>query len=434
MITQEHIQTLEAKAHHAFSQQKELEVSDHPLLILSRQKKVTHEDLVRVTQLGDEAYQVLAKMDETTLTAVLYQYGVRLEELRKNTQRRLSFSEFVMQLGAADENHLPLATARLVESKTDTQAQLLLSAQDTWDLFTSRLFPLLSKAESQKLKDAHVVVVGASTGSVIATLLAQYGVGKITLIDFDTIEQSNLNRIAGATQQDVGVNKAVFAAQQLVWLQPDMEVTAYTQKLQRDELKALFSTAAVVVEMIDSLPAKIEIREVTKELEQEGKQGLMVWMATNVDTPQITLESSADPLFLSDTLSQAILEGMLNPKGPQDFIRGVIAICGRENLPDRQMVNLLLIAHGELSYLAQHGVSAAGAGWGLVYLIQRHICGAQIEQHQHVFSVDSMIQPETMERVDESYFIELQTTYPHIFAEFKTLPQAVETLLERLLA
>lgn len=79
--------------------------------------------------------------------------------------------------------------------------------EQTWDLFTSRLFPLLSKAEIAKMKNAHVVVIGASTGSVIAHLLAQYGIGSITIIDPDTIEQSNLDRIAGATQRTLALIK-----------------------------------------------------------------------------------------------------------------------------------------------------------------------------------------------------------------------------------
>lgn len=98
------------------------------------------------------------------------------------------------------------------------------------------------------------------------------------------------------------------------------------------------------------------------------------------------------------------------------------------------MVNLLLIAYGELHYLAQQGVSAAGAGWALVYLIQRHICGGNMTEKKKVLSVDTMIDSDSMEQLDKLYFLELQHTYPHLFGEFASANEAVDSLLARLLS
>lgn len=121
----------------------------------------------------------------------------------------------------------------------------------------------------------------------------------------------------------------MFAAQQLVWLQPDMKVSAYTEVLSAEELRNIFHSADAVVEMIDNLAAKVEVRTVAKQLAAEGQDDLMVWMATNVDTPQITFEGLGDPLFLSDEITPKILEHMLNPTGPQDFVRGYRCNIGK---------------------------------------------------------------------------------------------------------
>ena len=60
-----------------------------------------------------------------------------------------------------------------------------------------------------KLNSLRVVVVGAGgTGSPLATMLARSGVGELIIVDGDVLEDSNLNRVRGYRQDDVGQNKA----------------------------------------------------------------------------------------------------------------------------------------------------------------------------------------------------------------------------------
>lgn len=75
------------------------------------------------------------------------------------------------------------------------------------------------------LKSLDVAVVGVGgTGSLIAQQLAHLGVGALNLVDFDRIEESNLNRIVGATSQDVGKYKAEVLAQRLSLIRQDLYV------------------------------------------------------------------------------------------------------------------------------------------------------------------------------------------------------------------
>jgi hypothetical protein len=77
------------------------------------------------------------------------------------------------------------------------------------------------------LTSLHVAVVGAGgTGSVVVTELAHLGVGRLTIVDPDVVERSNLNRVVGATAADEGRSKAEVLAHQAKRINPDVSVEA----------------------------------------------------------------------------------------------------------------------------------------------------------------------------------------------------------------
>jgi adenylyltransferase/sulfurtransferase len=77
----------------------------------------------------------------------------------------------------------------------------------------------------QRLADAHVLVVGAGgLGSAVLPLLAAAGVGTLTVVDDDTVAESNLHRQTLHTADDVRANKATSAAEKLRALAPDAEI------------------------------------------------------------------------------------------------------------------------------------------------------------------------------------------------------------------
>jgi hypothetical protein len=94
------------------------------------------------------------------------------------------------------------------------------------------------------LSDSHVAVVGCGgTGSHMARTLARLGVGALTLVDPDRIEQSNLPRLAGATEGDVGTAKVSVVQQQCLRANPQIETTMVcdtvqnaTEQLQRTDV------------------------------------------------------------------------------------------------------------------------------------------------------------------------------------------------------
>ena len=86
---------------------------------------------------------------------------------------------------------------------------------------------LLGEAAMEKLKSSHVAVFGlGGVGSWCAEALARSGVGRLTLIDRDTVGRSNINRQLCALESTVGMGKAEVMKNRLLDINPELEVTA----------------------------------------------------------------------------------------------------------------------------------------------------------------------------------------------------------------
>jgi adenylyltransferase/sulfurtransferase len=84
----------------------------------------------------------------------------------------------------------------------------------------------------KKLQSSSVLVVGAGgIGSTVLLYLASSGVGKITVVDFDNVEISNLHRQVIHSNNKVGMNKAISACDAMKMLNPTIEVTAISDVL-----------------------------------------------------------------------------------------------------------------------------------------------------------------------------------------------------------
>jgi molybdopterin/thiamine biosynthesis adenylyltransferase len=90
---------------------------------------------------------------------------------------------------------------------------------------SSRQIALLGAAGQRRMTDASVALIGLDgLGSHLAQQLAYLGVRQYTLLDGDTVNNSSLNRLIGATVDDVGVPKADVAARLIRCIQPAADV------------------------------------------------------------------------------------------------------------------------------------------------------------------------------------------------------------------
>ncbi len=126
----------------------------------------------------------------------------------------------------------------------------------------------ITPEERAHLRQLCIGVVGLSVGNIIAFTLAQEGLaGHLKLADFDELELSNLNRIRAGVC-DIGVNKAVLAARQIVAIDPYASLTVETAGLTEDTLDPFLSDPRldVLVDECDGIRMKFRMRERAREL------------------------------------------------------------------------------------------------------------------------------------------------------------------------
>jgi hypothetical protein len=114
------------------------------------------------------------------------------------------------------------------------------------------------------LKALRTAVIGvAATGCEVAKLLVLSGIRQLALVDPDHIETTNLNRQVLFTDNDVGRNKAIAAADRLITFRPDITMTVH-QHFVNSETRPLFNDKwfkqfDAVFAMVDSFAAREEI-------------------------------------------------------------------------------------------------------------------------------------------------------------------------------
>ncbi len=109
----------------------------------------------------------------------------------------------------------------------------------------------------EKILAAHAVVIGAGgLGSAAAPYLAAAGIGKITLIDHDTVDLTNLQRQIMHNQNSVGQAKVQSGKTMLLNLNPHIEVNAIQEKATAELLDQLLPTASVVLDCSDNFTTR----------------------------------------------------------------------------------------------------------------------------------------------------------------------------------
>jgi adenylyltransferase/sulfurtransferase len=117
--------------------------------------------------------------------------------------------------------------------------------------------------DQDKLLKANVIVVGAGAlGNEALKLLALMGVGRVHIVDFDTIEISNLTRMVLFNEKDVGRNKAEVAAERTRQLNPDTEVKYTNGNLEYDLGWGEYKEADVVLGCLDSIDARLSLNRI----------------------------------------------------------------------------------------------------------------------------------------------------------------------------
>jgi len=122
------------------------------------------------------------------------------------------------------------------------------------------MLPDVDIVGQEKLLAARVLIIGlGGLGSPVAMYLAAAGVGHLTLVDFDAVDLTNLQRQIIHTTDRIGINKAASAAQTLRELNPDVSITYIEKLLDADALATQIKQATVVVDCTDNFTTRFAI-------------------------------------------------------------------------------------------------------------------------------------------------------------------------------
>jgi adenylyltransferase/sulfurtransferase len=124
------------------------------------------------------------------------------------------------------------------------------------------VLPEVGLEGQRRLKDARVLLVGAGgLGSPVALYLAAAGIGRIGIVDFDVVDETNLQRQVLHGTADVGRPKVESARERLLGLNPHIEVTPYPTRLDASNALELVRAHDVVVDGTDSFTARYLVND-----------------------------------------------------------------------------------------------------------------------------------------------------------------------------
>jgi molybdopterin/thiamine biosynthesis adenylyltransferase/rhodanese-related sulfurtransferase len=124
------------------------------------------------------------------------------------------------------------------------------------------IMPEVGPEGQAKLKKARVLCIGAGgLGSPASLYLAAAGVGTIGLVDFDVVDQSNLQRQVIYTTEDVGKPKLQSAKKRLLALNPNISIELFEERLTSQNALALFSKFDVVLDGTDNFPTRYLVND-----------------------------------------------------------------------------------------------------------------------------------------------------------------------------
>lgn len=120
---------------------------------------------------------------------------------------------------------------------------------------------LFKKEGLERLKNAHVMVVGlGGVGSFAAEFLARAGVGKMTIVDGDVVDITNINRQLPALHSTVGQPKVTIVGDRLMDINPELQLTRIKEFLSPDRAYELVTPEYdYVLDCIDSITPKLNL-------------------------------------------------------------------------------------------------------------------------------------------------------------------------------
>ncbi|MES2936631.1 MAG: ThiF family adenylyltransferase [Pseudomonadota bacterium] len=289
--------------------------------------------------------------NETSQSAALR----RLDQLKSGATRVHDiYEEVLMELLLADRPQLKSAPDRVMEEFREFRNSYangapeelagswvlyddgalvhLLHSEDHYRVRTSRNIGLFTREEQARFGKSRVAVCGLSVGGSCVTTLSAEGVRSFFITDFDQLALSNLNRV-GSSLMNIGVDKTDIVAKKVWDIDPFARVDTEPRGFNRDSAARLFdprNMPDVVVDAVDSMQAKIEMRQACRE------HGVpLVWLMdmgdglVQIGTERYDLDRNYPPFH-------GQLQKMRERMGHDlSFAESLLALLNNDRLPSR---------------------------------------------------------------------------------------------------
>jgi len=119
------------------------------------------------------------------------------------------------------------------------------------------IIPEFNIEGQKKLKSSRVLVIGCGgLGSPLLLYLSAAGIGNIGIVDFDVVDESNLQRQVLFSQNDIGLPKVEVASKKLLALNPHINIKTYNKKLNSTNAESIFSNYDIVADGTDNFETR----------------------------------------------------------------------------------------------------------------------------------------------------------------------------------
>jgi molybdopterin/thiamine biosynthesis adenylyltransferase/rhodanese-related sulfurtransferase len=136
------------------------------------------------------------------------------------------------------------------------------------------ILPEFNIEGQRKLKNSKVLIVGAGgLGCPMLMYLTAAGVGTIGIVDFDVVDESNLQRQVLFTVDDVGKSKAITAANRLTKLNPDITFEIHNTKLSSENALEIIAAYDLVADGTDNFPTRYLVNDACVLLNKPNVHG-----------------------------------------------------------------------------------------------------------------------------------------------------------------
>lgn len=134
---------------------------------------------------------------------------------------------------------------------------------------------LINEEGLEKLATANILVVGlGGVGSFAAEFVARSGVGRMTIVDGDYVDITNINRQLPALHSTIGMPKVEVVSKRLMDINPELQLTSINRFLNPEDMGKLIDNERFdyIMDCIDSVTPKIELIKVARRRKVKNRE------------------------------------------------------------------------------------------------------------------------------------------------------------------